>query len=76
MGLLQTIRFRTGSQGTCEANSHEILPVQTGVVVGVPAKVTSVERRAVIEATTAAGASRFYLVLDLWSLQSEQPSHI
>jgi rod shape-determining protein MreB len=34
------------------------------VVVGVPAKVTSVERRAVIEATTAAGASRVYLVLE------------
>lgn len=34
------------------------------VVVGVPAKVTSVERRAVIEAALSAGANKVYLVLE------------
>ncbi len=34
------------------------------VIVGVPAKVTSVERRAVVEASAAAGASKVYLVLE------------
>lgn len=34
------------------------------MVVGVPAKVTSIERRAVIEAATRAGASKVFLVLE------------
>lgn len=34
------------------------------VIVGVPAKVTSVEKRAVIEAATSAGAGHVYLVLE------------
>ena len=34
------------------------------MIVGVPAKVTSIERRAVIEAATRAGANKVYLVLE------------